>query len=77
MYDNLPRELWPLSPWSYFGLGVLYALPVVGWIFLICHAVGAMNINKRNYARSFFCVYALGILLAVISAVAGFSFYAF
>jgi len=71
MYDNLPRELWPLSPWAYFGLGILYALPFVGWVFLVIHAIGASNINKRNYARSFFCVYVLVIIVAVVAAVSG------
>ncbi|MEA4965136.1 MAG: hypothetical protein VB055_04865 [Oscillospiraceae bacterium] len=76
MYDHLPREYWPLSPWTYFGLGILYALPLVGWIFLICHAIGAFNINKRNYARSYFCVYVLVLIGVAISAAAGFHFYA-
>ena len=73
MYGNLPREFQPLSPWAYFGLGILYALPLVGWIFLICHAIGASNINKRNYARSYFCVYILVILAVVIAALSGVS----
>ena len=48
MYENLPPEYRPLSPWAYFGLGILYALPLVGWVFLVIHAIGAPNINKRN-----------------------------
>ncbi len=71
MYDNIPYEIQPLSPWTYFGLGILYALPLVGWIFLVIHAIGASNINKRNYARSFFCVYALAIVLIIIATVSG------
>ena len=63
MYDNLPPELRPLSPWAYFGYEILYALPVIGWIFLICHAIAAQNVNKRNFARSFFVVY---ILIALV-----------
>ena len=59
MYDQLPPELQPMSPWAYFGYEILYALPVVGWIFLVCHAIGARNVNKRNFARSFFVVYIL------------------
>lgn len=59
MYDDLPPELRPLSPWAYFGYEILYALPVIGWIFLICHAIGAQNVNKRNFARSFFVIYLL------------------
>lgn len=32
--QHLPEAYRPLSPWSYFGLGILYALPLLGWIFL-------------------------------------------
>ena len=70
-YDFLPPEFQPLSPWSYFLLGILYALPVVGWIFLIVHALGAGNINRRNYARSFFCVYVVVIVLALVGVFSG------
>ena len=47
--QHLPEAYRPLSPWSYFGLGILYALPLLGWIFLIVHAIGSANINRRNY----------------------------
>ena len=50
--QHLPEAYRPLSPWTYFGLGILYSLPLVGWIFLIVHAVGSQNLNRRNYARS-------------------------
>ena len=61
--QHLPEAYRPLSPWSYFGLGILYSLPLVGWIFLIVHAIGSTNLNRRNYARSYFCVYVLAIIL--------------
>ena len=50
--QHLPEAYRPLSPWSYFGLGILYALPLLGWIFLIVHAIGSANINRRNYRRT-------------------------
>ncbi|MFR5761978.1 MAG: hypothetical protein ACLUFI_10575 [Oscillospiraceae bacterium] len=57
--QHLPEAYRPLSPWTYFGLGVLYSLPLVGWIFLIVHAVGSQNLNRRNYARRLFlCLHA-------------------
>ena len=67
----LPEAYRPLSPWTYFGLGVLYSLPLVGWIFLIVHAVGSQNLNRRNYARSYFCVYVLAIILGVLLTITG------
>ena len=69
--QHLPEAYRPLSPWTYFGLGILYSLPVVGWIFLIVHAIGSMNINRRNYARSYFCVYVLAIILGVLLTITG------
>ena len=69
--QHLPEAYRPLSPWTYFGLGILYSLPVVGWIFLIVHAIGSMNINRRNYARSYFCVYVLAIILIAVLAAMG------
>ena len=57
----------PLSPWSYFGLEILYNIPIVGLDFLIIHAIGAQNINKRNFARSYFCfVIVVAIIIGVI-----------
>ena len=52
-------------------LGILYSLPLVGWIFLIVHAVGSQNLNRRNYARSYFCVYVLAIILGVLLTITG------
>ena len=69
--QHLPEAYRPLSPWSYFGLGILYSLPLVGWIFLIVHAIVRTNLNRRNYARSYFCVYVLAIILIALLAVTG------
>ena len=63
----------PLSPWAYFGLEILYSIPLIGFIFLVCHAIAANNINKRNFARSYFCfviviVVVIGVLLIIANA---------
>lgn len=71
MYDNLPPELQPLSPWAYFGYEILYAIPLIGWIFLVCHALAAQNINKRNFARLFFVIYVLIAFLWIFAACSG------
>ncbi len=59
---NVPAELTPISMWGYFGYSILFNIPVVGFIFLIIFAIGAKNVNKKNFARSYFC----GIILALI-----------
>lgn len=63
--NNIPNEYKPLSPWAYFGYNILFAIPLVGFILLIVFSLDDSNINRRNYARSFF----IGLLLAVIITV--------
>ena len=71
-YDNVAEEYRPLSPWTYFWVQILYAIPVIGFIFLIIHAIGAKNVNKKNFARSYFCVVIIaGIVLAITFAIGG------
>ncbi|MGN0453109.1 MAG: hypothetical protein ACI4GZ_04830 [Ruminococcus sp.] len=65
--DQLPAKFKPMGAWSYFGHSILFSIPVVGFIFLIVYAVGGTsNINKRNYARSYFCVYLLLAIIAIV-----------
>ena len=65
--ENLPEEYKPLSPWTYFLLNIVYAIPLVGFIVLIVMALGGTdNINKRNYARSFFCSLLVSAILILI-----------
>ena len=69
--QHLPEAYRPLAPWCYLGLVILYALPLLGWIFLIVHAIRSANINRRNNARSYFCVYVLAIILIAVLTVTG------
>ena len=65
--ENLPEEYKPLSPWTYFLLNIVYAIPLIGIIVLIVMALGGTdNINKRNYARSFFCSLLVSAILILI-----------
>ena len=61
----------PLSPWTYFGLELLYSIPIIGVLFLIVHAIGASNINKRNFARSYFCLLVIIAILFVLLFLTG------
>lgn len=68
----------PLSPWAYFGLSLLYSIPVIGFIFLIIFSIEADNINVRSYSRSFFCSLLVGVILicvliAIIGGIFGFA----
>ncbi len=60
----IPATHRPISAWGYFGYRLLYSIPVIGWIFLIVHAIAANNVNVRHHARSFFCTYLLVLLVA-------------
>ena len=60
--NNIPNEYRVLSPWAYFGYSILFAIPLIGFICAIVFACDSSNLNRRNFARSYFC----GLLIAVI-----------
>ena len=68
MKYNGPQEFRPISAWGYFLLEILYSIPVIGFIFLIVHAIGASNVNRRSFARSYFVIFVVifAIVLVVI-----------
>lgn len=67
----VPPQNAPLSPWAYFGLSLLFSIPVVGFVLLIVYSFNNDNINRRNYARSFWCALLVVAILFVILAVTG------
>ena len=71
MENNLPEKYRPLSPWAYFGLTVLFSIPVIGFIFLIVFSISGANINRRNFARSFWCSLVLALILIGLMALFG------
>ena len=71
MYERepaVPRENRPLSPWAYFGYGILFAIPVIGFILLIVFSFAGHNVNRKNFARSYWCklIVIVAILLILI-----------
>ena len=67
-YDG-SEQFKPVSAWGYVGYTILFAIPVLGLIFLIVFACSGKKINRRNYARSYFCVLLLGILASIVLGV--------
>ena len=61
----------PLTPWGYVGYSVLFSIPIIGVILLIVFSFSDSNINRRSYARSFFCWLIIGIIISVILVVTG------
>ncbi len=64
---SMDDPLRPLSPWAYFGYTILFAIPVIGWIFLIMFALSDRNINRRNFARSYFIVLLVVVIIYLIA----------
>ena len=58
-----PEEFRPISPWAYFGYSVLFTVPLIGLCF------DNTNINKRNFARAFWCIYVV-VVIAVVLVIA-------
>lgn len=63
---KVPAELKPISMWGYFGYEILFSIPVIGWIFIIIFALTAANQNLKNFARSYFCLLIIQIVIVVI-----------
>lgn len=64
---EIPTEYKPISMWGYFGYQILFAIPCVGFILLCVFSFGGTsNINLKNFARSYFCVLILGLIITAI-----------
>ena len=70
--NNLPEEFKPISAWGYVGYNLLFSIPLIGLIMVCVYAFGGTNkINVRNYARSFFCVFLIIIVIYILLFVTG------
>ena len=67
--NKIPEEYKPVSPWGYLGLQILYCIPIIGFIFLLVHTFSDGNLNRRNYARSYWCALLVGIIFAVVCVI--------
>lgn len=57
----------PIGAWGYFGYTLLFSLPIIGFIaWLICACSGS-NINRRSFARSYFCAFLIGLIIALVA----------
>ena len=70
--ENLPYEFQPISMWGYFGYQILFMIPIIGFILLIVFALGGTkNVNLKNFARSYFCVTIIILVVVLIIAAMG------
>ncbi len=63
---QIPEKYKPISAWGYFGYNLLFAIPIAGLILLIVFAFDDSNINRKNYARSYFCALLIIIIVLII-----------
>ncbi|MCL1830815.1 MAG: hypothetical protein FWG21_05235 [Oscillospiraceae bacterium] len=62
----------PIKPWGYFGLNILFSIPLVGLVFLLVFSLGGTKkINLRNYARSYFCGLLLVLIVVILLLIFG------
>ena len=71
MNNEIDPRYKPLTAWQYFGLQLLFAVPVVGFVFLIVFSFSPANINRRSFARSYFCSFILFALITIILIATG------
>ncbi len=71
--EKIPSEYKPISMWGYFGYQILFALPLIGFIFLLVFSFGGTsNKNLKNFARSYFCyLIIMIIIIAILISVTG------
>ncbi len=67
--QNIPAQYRVLSAWSYFGYKLLFAIPLVGFICAIIFAFDDSNLNRRSYARSYFCELLIVVIVIVVVAI--------
>lgn len=71
---DIPYQYRPLSAWAYFGYSMLFSLPIAGFVLLIVFSFNESNINRRNFARSYFCallvagvIFLIALLISLIT----------
>ena len=68
---QVPAQYKPLGAWAYFGYSLLFGIPIVGLVFLIVFSFNNSNINRRNFARSYWCgALIVGVLVVVYLLIA-------
>jgi len=65
----IPEEYTSISGWGYVGYSLLFAIPIIGFIFLLVYAISGSNKNVKYFARSYFCMLLIYLILAIIIGV--------
>ena len=54
-----------ITPWGYIGYGLLFAIPIVGLIFVLVYSFSSSYPCRRNYARSVLISLIIGVIIAL------------
>ena len=55
----------PISSWGYVGYSILFMIPLIGFILLIVFSLSNEYINRRNFARSYWCWLLISIIVII------------
>ena len=66
---QLPKSYRPITGWGYFWRSIFYAIPVIGWLFVLINAIGSKNRNGRYFARSYFCALLVAVIVVAVVTV--------
>lgn len=67
------KQFRPIKPWGYVGLEILFAIPVIGFICLLVFTFSKRNLNRRNFARSYWCGLVIFLVLLVVGFIVAFA----
>ena len=63
----------PISSWGYVGYSMLWSLPVLGIIFWLVACFSERKIGRRNFARSYVCMFIVSIIVCILMIIAVFA----
>lgn len=66
---KLPEKYKPLGAWAYFGYSLLFCIPIVGLILLIVYSFSDKNINRRNFARSYWVAILIALIVSIVLSI--------
>ncbi len=55
-----------MSTGAFFGLMLLFSIPIVGWVACIIMAFAGTGQNRKNFARAMLIFLLIGIALSVV-----------
>lgn len=65
---QLPAHLKPLGAWGFFGYGLLFAIPLVGFVLALVFALGGTTrVCLKNYARGVLLAWLFALVIAAVT----------